>query len=310
MTAPPVTPAGAEARLKQVGLKPREPYVGVTRARWKVECSVCGHKDAKTLKQINEAIRCGRRPCVPCGREARYQTMIATGQIKTTCTLTDPITGKRCPKPHRSRGMCQSHLDKDRKYGDPFADGFKIAGSKRRKPVEEIEELLASIGHTMIGEYVNNKTPVLCRHTCGDTNLVNINNVVQGAVIIGCSTCGRANGQVYDGRSYTKHPTLVYLLKHSAWGALKVGICRTKNEGRRLHQHERSGFTLVQAWPCPTGAAAYKVEQEVLRHWHEDLNCPKGGFLPKGLKGAGHTETASIRKVGLKRTIDHIEALI
>jgi hypothetical protein len=203
--------------------------------------------------------------------------------------------------------MCQSHWSKDQDYGDPFADGFKIASSKRRKSVEEIEELLASIGHTMIGEYVNNRTPVLCRHTCGDTNLVNIGNVVQGAVVIGCSTCGRANRQVFDGRGYTKHPTLVYLLKHSAWGALKVGI--TKNEGKRLHQHERSGFVLVQTWQCPTGKAAYEVEQEVLRHWHEDLNCPKGGFLPKGLKGAGHTETASTRKVGIKRTIDYIDQL-
>ncbi len=305
MASPGLTAAEAEARLKAYNLKSREPYVGNTKTYWKTQCLTCGHKNRKRLSHLGLSKGAVPGECLPCGRKARYQTMIDSGYIRLRCELVDPNTGKRCNKPHKSRGMCDPHFRKDVKYGDPFAGDN--GASKRRKSVEELTELLASIGHTMIGEYVNNKTPVLCRHTCGDTNLVNINNVVQGAVIIGCSTCGRANGQVYDGRSYTKHPTLVYLLKHSAWGALKVGI--TKNEGRRLHEHERSGFVLVQTWQCPTGKAAYEVEQEVLRHWHEDLNCPKGGFLPKGLKGAGHTETASTRKVGLKRTIDYIDQL-
>lgn len=310
MASTPLTHEQAVSRLKHVKLKHLEPYAGNTRAHWKVQCSVCGHKSTKTLKQVNEAIRTNKGSCIPCGRKARSETMQATGQHRATCTLTDPTTGEKCTKPHKGKGMCQSHWAKDQKYGDPFADGVEIFASKCRNSVEEVRELLASIGHTMIGEYINTKTPVLCRHTCGEINLVNVNNVKQGAVTIGCSACGRDNGQVFDGRGYTKHPTMVYLLKHSKLGALKVGI--TKNESRRIHQHERSGFKLVKTWQFSTGADAYKVEQEVLRHWHEDLNCPKDGYIPKEAivaSSAGHTETVSMRKVGMRKTIQMIDEL-
>ena len=433
----PLTHKEAVARLKRVGLKHREPYVGTTTVRWKVECSTCGHKDAKTLKQIDEAFRCGRRSCVPCGREARYKTMIATGQIRKTCTLTDPTTNERCTNPHKARGMCQAHWCKDREYdGDPFAGDNGV--SKRRKPPEEIEELLARTGHTLVGEYVNNRTPVDCRHECGKVEPMHIGNLKAGAIRYGCSnpdcrpnlnrtsdeeavkqmkelgwtpltntfpgagepwesthdacgdthspcltniktitskggtgcvTCGiettrnkrKTDDQIIldliikrgfrllsgeyvnshtpldlqcltcnrtldtltagalrddhgcrycNGGQFTMHPTILYLMKNSEKNALKVGIASEgKCARQRIGNHVKCGFSLVNTWLFETGEPAYDTEQEVLRHWRDDLNAPERLTKDEMFHG-GHTETASMRKVGMKNTINYIESLV
>ena len=374
---------------------------------------------------------------IVCGRKARYQTMIATGQIRKTCTLTDPITGERCTKPHKARGMCVPHWSKDRKYGDPFAGDN--GASKRRKPPEEIEELLARTGHTLVGEYVNNRTPVDCRHECGKVKPMHIGNLIAGAIRHGCSnpdcrpnqnktsdeeairqmkelgwttltntfpgankpwksihdacgdthspclsniktitskgkggtgcvTCGieatrnkrKTDDQIIldliiergfrllsgdyvhsnapldllcltcnkrtapsanslrdghgcrycNGGLFTMHPTVLYLMKNSERNALKVGIASEGRSARnRIREHINCGFSLVNTWLFETGEPAYNTEQEVLRHWRDDLNAPEHLTKDDMFRG-GHTETVSMRKVGLQRTIDYIEAQV
>tara|TARA_R110000824_G_scaffold184353_1_gene365322 strand:+ start:2037 stop:3233 length:1197 start_codon:yes stop_codon:yes gene_type:complete len=374
---------------------------------------------------------------IVCGRKARYQTMIATGQIRKTCTLTDPITGERCTKPHKARGMCVPHWSKDRKYGDPFAGDN--GASKRRKPPEEIEELLARTGHTLVGKYVNNRTPVDCRHECGKVEPMHIGNLIAGAIRHGCSnpdcrpnqnktsdeeairqmkelgwttltntfpgankpwksihdacgdthspclsniktitskgkggtgcvTCGieatrnkrKTDDQIIldliiergfrllsgdyvhsnapldllcltcnkrttpsanslrdrhgckycNGGLFTMHPTVLYLMKNSERNALKVGIASEGRSARnRIREHINCGFSLVNTWLFETGEPAYNTEQEVLRHWRDDLNAPEHLTKDDMFRG-GHTETVSMRKVGLQRTIDYIEAQV
>lgn len=89
--------------------------------------------------------------------------------------------------------------------------------------------------------------------------------------------------------------------------ALKIGMAKTKRAEKRMSEHR--GFEVVKTWHFDTGEPAFELEQAVLRHWRRDLGSPARGFLAKGEMGAGHTETASTRKVGIKRTIDYIDQL-
>ena len=62
-------------------------------------------------------------------------------------------------------------------------------------------------------------------------------------------------------------------------------------------------------WKMGTGQEAYDIEQEVIRHWRNDLNadaCVDKEQLPRG----GHTETARTKKVGMRKTLDYIEELV
>ena len=52
-------------------------------------------------------------------------------------------------------------------FGEGEWKARKHGASKRRMSLEELKELLARTGHTLVGEYVNTRTPVDCRHKCG-----------------------------------------------------------------------------------------------------------------------------------------------
>ena len=90
--------------------------------------------------------------------------------------------------------------------------------------------------------------------------------------------------------------------------ALKVGSAKTSRLQKRTSEHK--GFKIVKVWHFKTGEPAWELEQTVLLHWRRDLGSPPKGFLAKGDMYSGHEETASTRKVGLRRTIDYIEGLL
>jgi hypothetical protein len=84
------------------------------------------------------------------------------------------------------------------------------------------------------------------------------------------------------------NPAVVYVLHNSALGAVKVGI--TGGE-ERTAKYVRNGWTLLQATSFATGAAAWAIEQAVLRHIREGMALSY--FLTPEQMGAqgGWTET-------------------
>ena len=150
--------------------------------------------------------------------------------------------------------------------------------------------------------------PCVCDE-CGKPNNISYSDIRSGH---GCRYC--------NNRFYSDKPTMVYLVKNPTLGALKVGITLQNpvkmwmGKHQRIREHELSGFDVVKTWDFDTGEPAWNVEQEVLRHWREDLGAPEF-VTPEQMCHhgrtccAGHTETASTRKVGLRRTIDYIEEL-
>jgi hypothetical protein len=65
------------------------------------------------------------------------------------------------------------------------------------------------------------------------------------------------------------NPAVVYVLHNPGLGAVKVGI--TGGE-ERTAKYVRNGWTLLQATGFVTGAAAWAIEQAVLRHIREEMS--------------------------------------
>lgn len=99
-------------------------------------------------------------------------------------------------------------------------------------------------------------------------------------------------------------PAALYLVKRE--GVVKVGILTRK---ARIKDHTSEGWTVARTWEFPTGAEARKMERAVLHHWRKDLNA-RWVLSPEDMPQGGYRETASIRKVGLKRTTDYINEMI
>ena len=87
---------------------------------------------------------------------------------------------------------------------------------------------------------------------------------------------------------------MLYLIKHEAWGALKIGIGACTGYNSRLLQHERTGWTLVRSREFVTGAAAQDVEQAVLDRLRHLGLAP---YLNATTMPNGFTETCDVRRI-------------
>ena len=188
----------------------------------------------------------------------------------------------------------------------------KNSGKRRRLPWAQVEKAFTDNGFTlMTSDYESSHKPMSCIcNDCGKRNDISYSDVAGGH---GCRYC--------NNRFFKDKPTMVYLMNNSALKALKIGITLRKpakmKRGKhpRLREHERSGFRVVRTWNFDTGEPAWNIEQEVLRHWREELNAPQFVTAEQMCHHgrtccSGATETVSSRKVGLQRTIDHIDSLV
>ena len=163
---------------------------------------------------------------------------------------------------------------------------------------EEAVSRMKAKGFTPLEPYISTQAPWKSQHTCGSIVTPTLSNVSNGN---GCKACNASY-------SYDK-PARLYLLSNPGLNALKIGVAGEDKIVRRVLDSYPYGFYLVRNWKFSTGQEAYDIEQEVIRHWRNDLNadaCVDKAKLPRG----GHTETARTRKVGMRKTIDYIERLV
>ncbi|MGW4482028.1 hypothetical protein [Rhodococcus triatomae] len=89
-------------------------------------------------------------------------------------------------------------------------------------------------------------------------------------------------------------PTMVYVISHQRWGAVKVGIGACTGYNSRLLQHERAGWTLADSRKFQTGAAALDVEQAVLARLRQRGLAP---YLTAETMPNGWTETCDATRI-------------
>ena len=112
----------------------------------------------------------------------------------------------------------------------------------------------------------------------------------------GCVQCGH---RPYDFSA----PSLIYLLRHREWPALKIGV--TNIGSNRLADHDAAGWDCVYERQ-ETGRVAYEVEQAVLAWWRTELKL--GPYLSRGeMPQGGWTETVSSAGIEISEIIDLVE---
>lgn len=97
-------------------------------------------------------------------------------------------------------------------------------------------------------------------------------------------------------------PALVYVITHTALGAVKIGVSDAL--GSRIAEHRRAGWQLLAAFRVAADAAC-AIEDDVLRWWRGDLSLPpclKREQMPQG----GWTETVASGAVDLAVTVAHV----
>ena len=299
----------ATAVMKSRGLTPLEPYHGASDP-WLCRCDTCGKESTPRYSSRNATFGCKYCGNARGGDALRFPAAEAVAVMESVGAIPlEPFVNVHKP------WKCQCAT-----CGRTFTVTFQAARSRSRKGngagcgycssfrvhPDEAAKMMKEAGFSPLEPYVRPGDPWKCRcDTCGNTTSPTYSRVRKGH---GCRYC--------NGGPFSPSPTTFYLMRNPKLGALKVGITveqsrsRRHNE-RRLRDHSKCGFITVKTWVFPSGEIAHKLEQEVLRHWREDLGSPRRGFLTKGdMHAGGHEETASTRKVGLKRTIDYIEALI
>jgi hypothetical protein len=97
---------------------------------------------------------------------------------------------------------------------------------------------------------------------CGNEVTPKLNKIRQGEG--GCRHCAEY------GFNLTK-PAFLYVLHEPALGAVKIGISADVG---RLDKFSRRGWLLIGRIAFPTGAAAWAVERNVLRHIRQTLQFP------------------------------------
>jgi hypothetical protein len=104
----------------------------------------------------------------------------------------------------------------------------------------------------------------------------------------GCKFCA------IQGMDYNK-PAFIYLITHSEFDALKIGIGSQK---LRIRQHTEQGWEVIQIWNFKTGFKASEIEEKVLKHLRSELNLTNA-LSKEQMPQKGHTETFSLDDVSV-----------
>ena len=163
------------------------------------------------------------------GDRKRVATMIANGQYRTGCSVTLP-SGDACDGKHKGRGMCDKHYRRFMKFGDPLYVGDNGSG-KRKLSLDKVQKVLDEAGFKLVGEYVNNRTPVACVHTCGEHTLVHVGNLMGGRIKNPQRLCANPSCRVFQPRKTEREavadmkrlgwtPVGKYTASNNAWEAV------------------------------------------------------------------------------------------
>lgn len=100
-------------------------------------------------------------------------------------------------------------------------------------------------------------------------------------------------------------PTILYIVYHSEYDAIKVGIGDIS--GKRFKAHRTKGWELVSYWYFQNRREARRVESTVLQTLRERY----GHYLDKGdMPYGGYTETFNARKIKKKSLIRMVNSVI
>lgn len=297
-------PASAEAEMLAKGLQPLCPFPGSNRP-WRCLCLRCGAE----VTPRHTGVRHGANGCRYCAavergiaQRGRSFSQRGTGPLDEAALVQEMVAAGMRPlsafpgikQPWPSRCLHCGTVGSPRLGGIRNGQGgcipcgqkkvARAATGRRLDGLKAAEEMRAA-GLTPLDDYPGTSQPWRSRcEQCGREVTPRLAGVRQGR---GCRYCAQYGLDLTG-------PSMVYVVEHPVWGAVKVGIGACRGYNSRLNQHLRQGWTVHSTWELATGAAARDIEQAVLDPLREQGLVP---YLAASVMPNGWTETADATRV-------------
>ncbi|MFD4116889.1 hypothetical protein ACFWSJ_25995 [Streptomyces niveus] len=270
----------AVADMRRLGnAEPLEPYPGGARKPWKCRClnEGCG----RTIYPNRNNVMNGQGACKYCAPNAPVDPAAASVAMFDHGFVTlvrFPGTGK----PWLSKCIVAGHMVAPR-YDNITLRSGRCRFCTHRGPGDPNQAVvdMKAAGFTPLEPYRNVSTPwtSLC-NGCGTIVSPNLNNVrTRGRCCPRCAKYGLNPAA----------PAWLYVMAHVLFGAVKIGITGRETREDRKARFEGSGWTVVRTWPFETGAAAYRIEQIVLKQLRAQGHGPY--LTAERMPAGGWTET-------------------
>ena len=271
-----------------IGLEPLEPYPGSSTRPWRARHTACGRTVSPRLGNVAN----GQGPCRECGLEATHRALRLDDEVAARIMREKglepaaPFPGVDLPWEcvHLVCGRPVSPTVTNMKRGQGGCTGcaMEAASLRLRMPEDDAAAIFLASGLTPIAPYPGSMRPWAAQHVCGRTVTPTLSNVRMGRGI--CRYCNCAFP--FSG------PAILYLVTTD--DALKIGMAAA--DGRRIRTHELRGWRHLWSIDLSTGDDAYNFEQNVLRHWRDELGL-SAAVAPDAMPQGGATETVSARDV-------------
>jgi recombinational DNA repair protein (RecF pathway) len=263
----------ARAVMLDAGLIPLVDFPGAASKQWLATCTECGRESRLPYSSVSRGARCAY--CA-----GRMVDVVEARDLMREAGL-EPVDG--FPGSHEP-WLCRCVVcgeEVSPSYGNikgGATKGCAYCAGKMVKP-EAAVHVMRAAGLEPLVEYPGALAPWLCRcKKCDEEVQPRYNNVQQGSGV--CSNCAQGFSAIAL--------SIVYLMAHPVFQALKIGIGNVGND--RVGWHQRDGWELLALVDTDTGDEARVIERSVLVAWRE------AGY-PYGVDKAdmphrGYTETA------------------
>ena len=279
--------------FRKSGLIPLEPYKS-NHKRWKSRCMRCDKVVYPTLSVV-KFMKSGCRFCAPNGPIDKKEAMrlMKKAKLKPLEPFTNASTNwkSECMRCHQIVSPKYSKIQQGQ-FGCKQC-GYQVAANKNRTPEKVAIAIMVKAKLKPLEPYKGDAIKWKCKcMKCGQIVYPMLGNIKQKNG--GCMYCAM------KGIDFKK-PAYLYLLTHSAFGALKVGVGNSQ-EGKkndRIKRLQKYGWEVHKRWDFATGAEAYGCEQIVLTHVRKDLALPVYMNLDLMKETGGHTETVDADSITL-----------
>jgi hypothetical protein len=282
-------------RMLDAGVQPLEKYKSVE-TKWKSLCLRCNNIVHPSL----HAISAGQGGCIDCGRK------IAAAKIKNPTEKVIKIMNDCGYEPLEDypgaaikwkcihtpcKRIVYPRFSQIYNGGGGCKDcGYSIAAEKNRISQEQALRIMVDAGLQPLEKYVSATTNWKCIHlACGRKVSPQLSKIQQGQG--GCRHCG------IGGLDFNK-PAFIYVMAHSNFQSVKIGIGNPSSKKNRIDEHKKMGWTLFKKRDFESGQVAYDVEQESLNWIRKILKLPfhlNPDLMPQG----GWTETVDASEIDL-----------
>jgi hypothetical protein len=285
----------ASSTMRAAGFEPLEPFPGRTNALWECRCLNCERTITPTLSNVKNGAK-----CIYCQKKRVDPNDAEVMMRRAGLEPLEPYPGKT-----KLSWKC-IHIACGREVTTRYAtvsqgnDGCVFCSGARIHEVDAVA-MMRDRNLEPLEQFPGTNRRWKCTHlTCGKVVSPTYSNVMSGGT--GCKTCSDSTFS-YDA------PGIIYLMHNADYAAIKIGITTTAARTNRIHEHQRSGWTLFARWDTPTGLDAEIIEEAILRWWRTELHVPVA-LRPEEMPTGGFTETAFISHVDVDETAFRIEELM